>query len=144
MKRIRMIAAGMFASMLLLAGCSGRAATVQAVENDLETVNSGELVRNFHGGRIAPDATMPLVIDFNADWCGPCRMFKPVFHRAAQKWEGKALFVSVNVDENSEAARQFGVTAIPQVSVYYPDGRVETTAGYMDDTAFDAFLKSTL
>lgn len=141
MKRFRILAAGMAVCAMLAAGCTGRADNrPDGGANSLETVGSGAVVTEFSGSSLTPDATLPTVIDFNADWCGPCRMFKPVFHEAAARWAGKALFVSVNVDNNGAVARQFGVTAIPQVTVLFPDGRQVTTAGFMDKAAFAEFL----
>lgn len=148
MKTLNSIAISLVAATSLMAACSGRAASVpagaQAVENDLETVNAEVIVTEWEGGTIAPDANLPVVIDFNADWCPPCRMFRPVFEKAAAANRDRALFVSVNVDSNPDAARQFNVTSIPQVSVLRPDGTVTTTSGYMDTSDFNAFLAGAL
>lgn len=91
-------------------------------------------------GTIAPHATLPTVIDFNATWCGPCRQFAPIFHEVAEEMKGKALFISVDVDRNREPAIQFGVRSIPQISILYPDGTVRSTVGFMTKEAFLKFL----
>ena len=143
MKRLRIVAAGMAVCAMLAASCTGRADNRPGA-NEMEAVSSAELVKEFSGTSLAPDASLPTVIDFNADWCGPCRMFKPVFHEVAAEMAGKALFVSVNVDNNGAVARQFGVTAIPQVTVLFPDGRQVSTAGFMDKAAFTGFLDEAL
>lgn len=147
MKRFRIVAAGMAVFVMLAVGCTGRADNRQQQPSGgegLETVSAGDVVKEFKGGELKPDASLPTVIDFNADWCGPCRMFSPVFHEAASRWAGKALFVSVNVDDNGSVARRFGVTAIPQVTVLFPDGTQVSTAGYMDEAAFAEFLNGAI
>lgn len=62
------------------------------------------------------------MVDFWASWCGPCRMLGPVMEELAARYEGKALVAKVNVDEEPELARRFGVMNIPTV-VFLKNGR---------------------
>ena len=62
------------------------------------------------------------MVDFWASWCGPCRMLGPVMEELAAQYEGKALVAKVNVDEEPELARRFGVMNIPTV-VFLKNGR---------------------
>lgn len=149
MKTISSFAIAILTVASLTSSCSGRAkadteAVAATVENDLETVNARNAVNEWEGGPITPDPALPIVIDFNADWCPPCRMFKPVFDKAAEANRSHALFVSVNVDSYPDVARQFNVTSIPQTSILMPDGKVVTATGYMDDDAFASFLSDAL
>ncbi len=91
--------------------------------------------------QISPDASLPIVIDFNATWCGPCQRFAPTFHAVASEMQGKAIFMSVDVDMAPEAAKQFGVEAIPQISILMPDGTVTSSIGYMEKGDFLKFLE---
>lgn len=130
---------------VLLVGCSSADSqstdTIKAeTEVPTSTVQVADVVKEMTDGTIAPDAKLPVVIDFNAVWCPPCRKFAPVFHQIAEEYAGKAVFLSVDVDNVPSAARQFGVSSIPQVSVLMPDSSVTTSVGYMTADELKHFI----
>ena len=63
------------------------------------------------------------VVDFWAEWCGPCRMIGPVIEELATEYDGKALVAKVDVDENAELSQQYGVRSIPTILIL-KDGEV--------------------
>ena len=63
------------------------------------------------------NAGVPVLIDFYADWCMPCKMFGPVFEATAEEFEGKVKFVKVNIDESPEIAEKYFVMSIPTLKL---------------------------
>jgi thioredoxin 1 len=57
----------------------------------------------------------PVVVDFYADWCAPCRMVSPIIEELAREFDGKVRFVKVNIDENPALANRYGVMSIPTI-----------------------------
>ena len=76
-------------------------------------------------------STQPVVCDFWASWCGPCRMLGPVFEEVSKGYEGKALFVKVNVDEEESAAYKYGISSIPNVLVFKGGQKVDGSLGFV-------------
>jgi thioredoxin 1 len=63
------------------------------------------------------------IVDFNATWCGPCKMLKPIFNKAAIDFAGKASFASIDTDENPTVSEQYKVQSIPLL-LFFKDGKV--------------------
>ena len=76
------------------------------------------------------DSTLPVLVDFWATWCGPCRMIAPILSEIAEENEGKILVAKVNVDEEEELAVQFRVSAIPTILVFKGGQAVNQIVGY--------------
>ena len=64
-----------------------------------------------------------VVVDFYADWCGPCRLVAPELEELSSKWDGSVRFVTVDIDESPELASQYGVYSIPTI-ILFENGRV--------------------
>lgn len=121
----------------MLVGCSAKQAdaNAEAAKPTQEAARQADTVKN-----------MPMVLDFSATWCGPCRMFAPVFHAVEKDYEGTVKFLTVDIDQNSELAQQFRVEAVPTIVFLSPDGREQQRfTGAPDEATFrqavDALLR---
>ena len=86
----------------------------------------------------------PVVCDFWADWCGPCRMLAPVLDGIAGEMAGRATFVKVDVDANPEAAQRYGVMSIPTVIVFKNGKPVAQQVGAVGKGVYAAMLDKAL
>ena len=86
----------------------------------------------------------PVLIDFWADWCMPCRMMAPVMEELAQAYSGKALLGKVNVDENPQIASRYGIMSIPHFLIFKNGTLVEKIVGAVGRNPLEDALKKHL
>ena len=89
-------------------------------------------------------SNVPVVCDFWASWCGPCRMLAPMFEEASNKLDGKARFVKVNVDEEESAARKYGISSIPNVLLFKDGKLAASNLGFVPAEELIAFVENNL
>lgn len=75
-------------------------------------------------------ASEPVIVDFWASWCGPCKMLAPVVEEVSKELEGRAKFVKINVDENPVASNQYRVASIPTLIIFKNGKIADTLVGF--------------
>jgi thioredoxin 1 len=84
----------------------------------------------------------PVLADFWAEWCGPCRMMEPVLKELAGEWKGKAVVVKVNSDEQPQLAQRFGISALPTMVLFHKGREVHRVSGARPVAALKAEFAS--
>lgn len=89
-------------------------------------------------------SSVPVLVDFYADWCGPCKMMGPVVEKLAEEYEGKAKVGKINVDEQEDLAAQFNVMSIPFFALIKDGKMVDSQTGATTKDALAAKLEALL
>ena len=82
------------------------------------------------------------IVDFYADWCGPCKAVSPILDRLSNEFAGKIKILKLNIDENQEVAGNFGIRSIPTFIAFKDGVRLETKVGGMSEAQFKSWFNS--
>lgn len=87
------------------------------------------------------EGTKPCIIDFYADWCGPCRMVAPVLEELSKEYEGKLDIYKVDTEKEQELAAMFGIRSIPSILFVPASGQPQMVAGALPKKSFQEAIK---
>lgn len=94
--------------------------------------------------RALQKSDQPLVVDFWAPWCGPCKNFAPTFSQAAAHFEPHARFVKINTEQEQDIATQYGIRSIPTLAIFQSGKELTRMSGAMDYGNFSQWLEQNL
>ena len=97
---------------------------------------------SFHDDVIASDK--PVLVDFWAEWCGPCKMIAPILDEVSTAYEGKLKIAKLNVDENRDIPAKFGIRGIPTLMLFKDGQLAATKVGAMSKAQLTAFIDQQL
>ncbi|MEA3352263.1 MAG: thioredoxin TrxC [Campylobacterota bacterium] len=100
---------------------------------ELNSMNFDEVIVN---------SEIPVIVDFWAPWCGPCKMMSPVFESTAKEFPLKALFAKVNTEDQQQLAQRFGIQSIPTIIVFKNGIEVERISGALNNTDLAKVVKT--
>lgn len=98
-------------------------------------------IQDFEAKVLIPAETVPVVVDFWAPWCEPCKVLKPMLEKLAEEFKGRFILAKVNSDENPELAQHFGVRSIPSVKVLFQGQLVDEFNGALPEGQIREFLE---
>lgn len=132
-------------STILFMGCCFSCSA--QTENHVKYMTTAEFLQKVHNYKENPDTwkyqgKTPCLIDFYADWCGPCKKLAPVMEELAAKYEGKVIFYKVNVDREKELSAAFGIQSIPSLLFVPLNGQPAMNAGVLPKDQLDHYIRT--
>ena len=85
--------------------------------------------------KLRAESPLPIMVDFYADWCGPCQMLTPIIEELAGEYEGKVRIIKVDIDESQEIAQEYAITSIPTILFIRQGEVVDKLAGFQSKDA---------
>lgn len=103
----------------------------KAVDVDVKTFN-----------KICKKSTLPVIIDFWAPWCGPCKMMTPIFNQAAKQLKGEYILIKVNTEQQQQLSGQLAIRSIPTLMAYKNNTEIQRMSGAMQLPQLIHWIKS--
>ena len=110
-------------------------------ENYIEEIEIEVGDEDFQEKVVEKSKKIPVLVDFYADWCGPCRMLSPVLEKIVKEYDGKLILAKVNVDEAYIVANEFGIMSVPTVILFKNGEPVDYFVGALPEPKIREWLK---
>jgi len=108
---------------------------------------ANELIKHVSDASFSEDvlnSSQPVLVDYWAEWCGPCKMIAPILDEVATGYEGKLQVAKMNVDENRDIPAKFGIRGIPTLMIFKDGQLAATKVGAMSKSQLTAFIDQQL
>ena len=135
-----------FILVALIAICLGVNAQEQK-ESNVITLTKAEFIKkvgDINGKEFKYKGNKPAIVDFYADWCGPCRKLSPILEEIAAEQKGKVYIYKVNTDKNPEIAKAFDIRALPTLIFFPKKGEPVTIKGFQSKEGIIEYINTTL
>lgn len=136
----RLLPLALLAATALLTGCSKSSDTPVSAG----TAAAQHELTDFATDVIARSQTTPVLVDFWAPWCGPCKMLKPTIEKAAAEANGRWALVAVNVDNHGPLSEQYGIRSIPNVKLFHQGKVLAEFVGVKSEADLKSWLEANL
>ncbi len=90
------------------------------------------------------DSKLPVLVDFYADWCGPCQLASPILEELAKEYEGKLVVGEINVEKSPQTPQKYGIMSIPTIAVFKNGEEVKRLVGFPGKPGYLEFIKSVI
>lgn len=125
-------------------GCEGHSHEAKAGCIKIDTDGFIKKVADFNQAEWKYLGDKPAIVDFYADWCGPCKMIAPTLEEIAKEYDGKLYVYKVNIDDNKAIAEAFKISAIPTLLFIPMQGEPKTEVGMMTKEGLEKIIKENL
>lgn len=140
------------AALLVLAACNNKseqnnaqpAGANEATQSEMPTASTDDAGQSGWLKQTTLLGSKPMVVDFYATWCGPCKQLAPILEEIEQNHQGQVIFKRIDVDQEPDLASQFRVEAIPMLMFVTPKGEYQTMVGYQEAAAIEAKIAELL
>lgn len=140
------------AALLVLAACNNKseqnnaqpADANEATQSEMPTASTDDAGQSGWLKQTTLLGSKPMVVDFYATWCGPCKQLAPILEEIEQNHKGQVIFKRIDVDQEPDLASQFRVEAIPMLMFVTPKGEYQTMVGYQEAAAIEAKIAELL
>ena len=132
---------------MALVACNNKSENQDVEGNEAQTEAAVEAEEESQDGWMKQTTLMankPMVVDFYATWCGPCKQLVPVLEELEQKYKDDVIFQRIDVDQKPELAKEFNIQAIPMLMFVTPKGEYQTIVGYQDAAVIEAKIADLL